>query len=99
MYALPLTILLIPYGIVLFFVAFFSLINIYHLVHYGATTKSSFAVTFLYLAGIVCILAATSWALAGTNWSEPLPVEIPSISTPSVEGPSFDSPSFPSLQP
>jgi hypothetical protein len=96
MYEIPLSILLFPYVIVLFFVAFFSLVNIYHLVHYGAATVSSYAVTFLYFAGIVVILAATAFALAGTTWSDPLPVEIPSFGVPSFD--SFDTGNFPSLE-
>lgn len=70
MFAFPISYFLVPYGLVVLFFAIMAIVNVYHLVHYGATTGVSFVVTFLFLAGAAFILFFT-WQAAGTaDWSQ-----------------------------
>lgn len=64
-----LSLLLVPYAIVVVIFLVFALLNVYHLVHYGATTRVSFVFTFVFLAGSVIILAASWWYLRDAEWS------------------------------
>jgi hypothetical protein len=70
MLTLPLSLALVPYAIIVMFFAVLAIINVYHLVHYGATTGVSFVVTFLFLAGGAFILFFTWQAVAGADWSQ-----------------------------
>ena len=77
MISFPLAFALIPYGIVLLFFIIFSLINITHLIRYGATTGVSLFMTFIFLAGAVIILFV-SWQILGTiNWGQPIVFSLP----------------------
>jgi hypothetical protein len=77
MISFPLSLALIPYGLVVIFFAVMAIINVYHLVHYGATTGVSYVVTFLFLAGGVFILFFTWWALQGTDWGRDVGLIMP----------------------
>ena len=66
--------ILIPYALVLGLCLGYAAFAIHHLIHYGATTRLSFLVTFSYLAGTVFILFFTWQTLAGVNWSEPIEI-------------------------
>jgi len=66
--------ILIPYFLVVGLCLGYAAFAIHHLVHYGATTKLSFLVTFTYLAGTAFILFFTWQALAGVDWSEPIDI-------------------------
>lgn len=68
--------LLIPYFIAVALFLVFATLNVYHLVHYGATTKVGFIFTFVFFAGTVVIAAATLWALSGTNWQQPISLSL-----------------------
>jgi len=72
--------LLIPYALVVIFVGVFAFFNIHHLVHYGATTRLSYAVTMTFLIGVTCILFLTWQQLGGVNWSQAMSL------TPSLSG-------------
>lgn len=83
----PLGLLLIPYFLVVLVSLVLAVMNVYHLVHYGATTKTSFLFTFIFVAGLL-VIAAISWmALAGLGWSD-------SISFSIFGGSATDLPSF-----
>lgn len=61
--------LLIPYAIVVLLFFLLAILNMYHLVRYGATTRTSFLFTFVFVAG-TAIIAFVSWqVLGGIDWS------------------------------
>jgi hypothetical protein len=66
----PLGLLLIPYLLVVLLSLLLAVLNVYHLVHYGATTKTSFLFTFVFVAGLVVIAVASWLALGGINWGD-----------------------------
>lgn len=77
MISFPFAFALIPYGIVLLFFVIFSLINITHLIRYGATTGVSLFMTFIFLVGAAIILFA-SWSVLGTvNWEQSIVFSLP----------------------
>ena len=78
----PFALILFPYGLVVLFVLIFALANIFHLIHYGATTAISFVVTFAYLAGMVFLFYFTWTALTGTDWQMPIVFDAPSFNKP-----------------
>jgi len=61
--------LLIPYGIAVILFLIFALLNVYHLIAYGATTKVSFLFTFVFLAGSSFIAYASWLYLKDIDWS------------------------------
>ena len=77
MLSLSFALILIPYALVVAFFAVMALIHVQHLIHYGATTKMSFAVTFCFLAGAVLILFTTWYLLQGTDWSQRMIIDTP----------------------
>lgn len=82
MISFPFSFVLIPYALVVLFFIVMAIINVHVLVYYGATTKMSFIVTFLFLAGGTLILFATWHALQGTDWTQQISFAIPTIGVP-----------------
>jgi len=80
-----LSLVLIPYGLIAAFVAAFAIFNIHHLVHYGATTRLSYAITATFLFGIVAIAFLTLFQLRGVNWDQPISFT-PRLPAPSMTG-------------
>lgn len=78
-----LSLALIPYGLIAAFVATFAIFNIHHLVHYGATTRYSYVITSVFIAGTVLIAFMTWYGLRGVNWNQPISL------TPRLPGPSL----------
>ncbi|MEK9152758.1 MAG: hypothetical protein AAB692_05320 [Patescibacteria group bacterium] len=70
MISIALTALLVPYILIAATFMILALVNIYHLVNFGATTRVSFAITFIFYAGSVLILFFTWQALQGTDWQQ-----------------------------
>ncbi len=79
MISFPFSVILIPYALALAFFAIFALLNIHHLVKYGATTALSFAATFLFLAGAVAVLYVTWLATADVDWARTISFAIPFV--------------------
>lgn len=77
MLTFPFALVLIPYGLLIIFFVLMATINVFHLVHYGATTGVSFMVTFLFLAGAVFILFFTWQSLVGVDWGRTINIPIP----------------------
>lgn len=75
--SLTLSVFLIPYGIVILFFAVFAAINIHHLIRYAATTKVSFVVTFVFLAGSVFLLFFSWSTLHKIDWQQEIGVKTP----------------------
>ncbi|MBI4457823.1 hypothetical protein HY633_02570 [Candidatus Uhrbacteria bacterium] len=70
MISIALSALLIPYALIAASFMVMAMVNIYHLVHYGATTRMSFVITFVFYAVSVLIIFFTLQALEGTDWSQ-----------------------------
>jgi hypothetical protein len=83
MISISLSLALFLYALVVVLFAIFAIVNVYHLVHYGATSGISFAVTFLFLAGAAFILFFTYHALAAVDWNQQIGIGIPFVSSPS----------------
>jgi|GEM_PF-1130513 hypothetical protein len=80
MISIPLSATLLLYAAVVGFFAVLAVVNVMHLVRYGATTRVSFIITFLFLAGAAVILFATWQLLAFTDWTQPISVSLPAFS-------------------
>jgi hypothetical protein len=80
MFAIPFSFILIPYAVVLLFVALMSFISVSHLVRHGATSGISFIVTFLFIVGSASILFGTWTALQGTDWTQQITLSLPTMS-------------------
>ncbi|HCC22470.1 hypothetical protein A2480_01535 [Candidatus Uhrbacteria bacterium RIFOXYC2_FULL_47_19] len=78
--SLPLAIILIPYGVIVLVFAIVALLNVYHLIHYSATSKTSFAFTFIFLAGTAVIAFLTWQAVGGVDWQTPISISLSSSS-------------------
>lgn len=61
--------LLIPYFVAVGAFLLFAVLNVYHLVTYGATTRTSFFLTFVFLAGAAFIAYGSWYFLNGIDWS------------------------------
>lgn len=72
----PLGLLLIPYLIAVAGFLIFAILNVFHLITYGATTRTSFIFTFVFLAGTVLIAYASWWALNDINWSSSITINL-----------------------
>lgn len=70
MFSFPLSLILIPYGIVVLLFVFLAAYSVHNLVKYGATTNSSFVATFAFLAGAVFVFFFTWQGLKGTDWQQ-----------------------------
>lgn len=66
---LPMTVLLIPFGLFLAFYILYSLFNLYHLLRFGLEGVPLFLITIVFIGGSVVLIAGTIFALAGYDWS------------------------------
>lgn len=74
MFSIPLYIFLIPYALVLFVFALFSLINLFHIVKFGEGIFADFIATAAYL-GVAALILFVSWQyLSGFNWKETIDI-------------------------
>ncbi len=85
MFSFSLSLILIPYGIVVLVFAGLALFSVHNLVKYGATTHASFLATFAFLAGAVFVFFFTWLTLKDVDWGQQISVGLPTavISTPS----------------
>jgi hypothetical protein len=80
MLVIPFSVILLPYAAAVAFIGLMSIINIWHLVRYGATTGVSYVVTLLFLVGGASILFTTWFALRGTDWTQTITLSLPNMS-------------------
>jgi hypothetical protein len=76
-FAFPPFFLLIPYGLILAAIAFFSLVNMSHLLRYGPRFSGGAFLIVLYLIGVCAIVYLTYQLLPMVSWTEPLGFSIP----------------------
>jgi hypothetical protein len=76
-FAFPPFFLLIPYGLILAVIAFFSLVNISHLLRYGPRLSGGAFLSVFYLIGVCLLVYATYQLLPMVNWTDPLNFSIP----------------------
>ena len=74
MLSFPLSLILIPYGVIVLLFVFLAAYSVHNLVKYGATTNSSFVATFAFLAGAVFVFFFTWQGLRGTDWTQEITV-------------------------
>ncbi len=72
-----LSLLLVPYGLILAIVAVFAVFNLHHLIEHGATTRLSYAVTLTFLVGVTAILLLTWQGLSRVDWRQPISLTPP----------------------
>lgn len=68
---LPPYILLIPFALVALVSLFFSLVDVSHLLRYGARNGIGFLATFFYVSGVAVIAFLTWRYLPDIAWTEP----------------------------
>lgn len=78
----PFAVILIPYALIAVFFVLLAIINVWHLVGYGATNSLTFTITFLFLAGSATILFLTWQGVAGTDWMQPVSIGGASLMIP-----------------
>jgi hypothetical protein len=69
MFNIPIALGLIPYALILVFFLVFSVVDVYHLIHYGEATKVSYAVTVVFFFVSAIIMLLTLYLLRDVNWS------------------------------
>lgn len=69
---IELSIILIPYYIVLGIFGLFVIFNIYHMIKFGFLNFEGFFMTIIFIIGILVIAFISSQITAQINWSEPL---------------------------
>lgn len=78
MFSIPLYIFLVPYALVVFVFALFSLINLFHLVKFGEGIFADFIATAFYL-GVSVLIFYVSWQYLGKfNWQETIDIGLQS---------------------
>jgi hypothetical protein len=78
MFSIPPYVLLFPYAVFLLGCAFFSMINIVHLLRYGAKNIIGFIATFGYICAISIIMFFTWNLLQTVDWRASMPLFQPS---------------------
>lgn len=86
MLSFPLSLILIPFAVILMLVMVMATISTFQLIRFGATTKISFAMTFTFFAGTVLLLFFTWFNLRGVDWQQPVSI---GPSAPTAESPLF----------
>lgn len=74
MLVFPLSLLLVPYAIIVAIFLLFAALNVLHLVHYGETTHVSFILTAVFFLGTVLVVSVTWFALSDVDWTRPVSV-------------------------
>lgn len=75
-----LSLLLIPYALIVAVAAAFAAFNLHHLFEHGATARLSYTITLTFLAGAAVILLLTWQGLDRVDWRQPISL------TPPVSG-------------
>lgn len=70
--AIPISILLIPYGLFLLVFLIFSLFHFYHVFRFAFGDIKVFAGTFIFIGAVALILFYSFQLLAPVDWSYPL---------------------------
>jgi len=66
---IPILALLIPYGLVLLFLATYSFFNTYHLLRFATYNFGSYLITTLFIGGGVIIAAVSFFYLSSVDWT------------------------------
>ncbi len=69
---IPISILLIPFGLFLIFYVFYSIFNIYHLLRFGVYNFGLYALTALFTLGTIFLLSLSAFFLWRYDWSQPI---------------------------
>lgn len=77
MITISLALALIPYAIVLLFFLLFATIDVYHMIHYGETTKVSYMVTLVFVIVSLAVLMVTFSLLREVDWNQSVSIVLP----------------------
>jgi hypothetical protein len=66
---IPIIWLLVPYGLILLFLATYSFFNTYHLLRFATYSFGSYVVTTLFIGGSIIIAAVSFYYLSAVDWS------------------------------
>ncbi len=71
---IEMTIKIFLYAFYLFLalICFFTFANLYHIFKFGVKNKTTFMLTFIFLSGLVLLIAISFNALAHINWETPI---------------------------
>lgn len=79
MLSFPLSILLIPYAVLMLAVVFFAFVNFKNLVLYRAEDVISFWTAFIFIAGLGAIAYFSYNYILLVNWTEVINIGVPSF--------------------
>ncbi|KKW35263.1 MAG: hypothetical protein UY81_C0047G0005 [Candidatus Giovannonibacteria bacterium GW2011_GWA2_53_7] len=72
MTTIPLAIALLPLALFLILFLIFSLLNLFHIIHYGLSSVGKFFVIVIYVAGTLFLLGSSYIALSPYDWQQPI---------------------------
>jgi len=72
---IPVSILLIPFGIFLIFYIFYSIFNVYHLLRFGVYGFGLYIISFLFVLGTLGMVGTSTYLLLKYDWSTPIQVD------------------------
>ncbi|PIR66840.1 MAG: hypothetical protein COU51_01700 [Parcubacteria group bacterium CG10_big_fil_rev_8_21_14_0_10_36_14] len=79
MISFPLSVLLIPYAVIVAVILFFVFINIKNLARYRAEDVISFGALLIFLIGFAILGYFSCQYLSSINWTEQISMTLPSI--------------------
>jgi len=68
-FAVPLSVLLIPYGLFMLIFFLYSIFNVYHLMRFGIYGHSLYIIVILFLMGSVVLSGISAFGLLQYDWS------------------------------
>jgi len=79
----PLSVMLVPYGIIFLYVLFFALMNLQHLFHYGTSVGTAKTAAWVWFLGTLAILCITFITLRNTDWGYQVSISPPAYTSES----------------
>lgn len=80
--SIPPLIFLIIYVVLVGIFFILSILNFYHIIRFGFLRPASIIITLVYLALMAVIILLTFRILNQINWSQPIEINLPFISSP-----------------
>lgn len=77
---------LLLYLIIVVVILFLAVVNAMHIVRFGTFDSRNRVMVSVYAVLVLAILALTAAYFLGVDWSIPLHLSLPSLSTPTIPG-------------
>ncbi|MBN1584904.1 hypothetical protein JW899_00870 [Candidatus Uhrbacteria bacterium] len=71
----PVSVLLIPYGIIVAYTFTLSLMNLHHLARFGTSVATAKMAAFTWLVGTAAVVTVTFGLLQETDWQHPIEID------------------------